>query len=329
MNLATIGTSWITSAFIQAAKKSGRLNLHSVYSRSLEQSKEFARKHQAANFYTDLDEMLTNEEIDVIYIASPNSLHYQHAIKCLEAKKHVICEKPIFSNTKEYIAAYRCAEENNVFLFEAIRNIHTPNFHLLAKELHKVGKLRSASLNYLQYSSRYDAFLNGDVPNVFSLEFSGGALVDLGVYPLFMAISLFGKPNKIHYFPVKLRNGIDGNGTLILQYTDFTCNILCSKISHSYLPSEIHGEDGTILLDMPSCITNLEFKDHRSKTSTTFSTEQVEDDMVYEINDFINIMETNDIQEYDRLKRLSNTVLEITEEARRQNNILFKSEQEG
>lgn len=328
MNLATIGTSWITSSFINAAIKSGKLTLHSTYSRSSEKSKEFSQMHQADNFYSDLDEMLSNEEIDVIYIASPNSVHFEHTIKCLKAKKHVICEKPIFSNTKELQAAYQCAKENNVFLFEAIRNIHTPNFHLLAKELTKVGKLRSASLSYLQYSSRYDAFLNGDEPNVFSPAFSGGALVDLGIYPLYMAVTLFGKPNKVHYFPVKLRNGIDGNGTLILQYADFTCTILCSKISHSYLPSEIQGEMGTIVLDKASCITNFEFKDNRSKTSESFSVEQEENDMMYEINHFINVMKTNNTEEYERLKNLSYTVLEITEEARRQNDIIFGTEKE-
>ncbi|MGV3464557.1 MAG: Gfo/Idh/MocA family protein [Heyndrickxia sp.] len=328
MKLATIGTGWITSSFINAAIHSGKLTLHSTFSRSIEKAKEFAHMHQATHFYNNLDEMLADDEIDVIYIASPNSLHFDYAIQCLKAKKHVICEKPIFSNIKEFTAAYKCAEENNVFLFEAIRNIHTPNFHLLEKELHKVGKLRSASLQYLQYSSRYDAFLNGNEPNVFSPAFSGGALVDLGVYPLFIAVTLFGKPEKIHYYPVKLRNGIDGNGTLILQYGDFICTLICSKISHSDLPSEIHGEQGTITLDKTSCITDMEYKDIRSNSSTTFSVDQDDNDMKYEILHFINVMETNNVEEYHRLQNISHTVLEITEMARKQNNILFGSELE-
>lgn len=329
MKLATIGTSWITSSFINAAISSGKLTLHSTFSRSIEKAKEFAEKHQASHAYSNLEEMLKDEEIDVIYIASPNSHHFNHVIQCLKAKKHVICEKPIFSNTKELSAAYQCAEENNVFLFEAIRNIHTPNFHLLQKELHKVGQLRSASLHYLQYSSRYDAFLNGEEPNVFSPAFSGGALVDLGVYPLFIAVSLFGQPEKVDYYPVKLRTGIDGNGTLILKYADFTCTIMCSKISHSYLPSEIHGEKGTIILDQTSCISKLEYKEIKSNISTTFSVNQDENDMKYEILHFINVMDTNNLEEYSRLKNLSRTVLEITEMARKQNSIIFGSEREA
>jgi scyllo-inositol 2-dehydrogenase (NADP+) len=323
MNLATIGTSWITSSFIGATKKSKKLSLHSIFSRSIDKSKEFAYNHNALHYYTNLEEMLKNPEIDVVYIGSPNSLHYEQAIKCIGAKKHVICEKPIFSNTKELLSAFQFAEENGVYLFEAIRNIHSPNFAQLRDELKGIGKIRSAALNYLQYSSRYDAFLNNEEPNVFSPTFSGGALVDLGVYPLFIAAALFGKPNDIHYFPVKLRNGIDGNGTLILQYSDFNCTIMCSKISQSYVPSEIHGENGTIVLDKVAPITNLEFIENRSKTSTPFAKDQDENDMIYEIDNFVRIIQSKNYKEYEVLKNLSHIVLSITETARQQNGIVF------
>ncbi|MBS4172279.1 Gfo/Idh/MocA family oxidoreductase [Bacillus sp. FJAT-49736] len=326
MNLATIGTSWITSRLIDAAFHSGKLTLHSVYSRSEEKAQEFGRMHDAVHTYNNLDEMLKNKEIDIVYVSSPNSLHFEQTMKCLQAKKHVICEKPIFSNIKELNTAYSCAQKNNVFLFEAIRNIHTPNFHLLVKQLHKVGQIRSVSLNYLQYSSKYDAFLSGDEPNVFSPNFSGGALVDLGVYPLFIAVALFGKPFEIHYYPVKLRNGIDGNGTLILKYGDFICTIICSKISDSYLASEIHGEEGTIILDKASTFNHMVWRENKDKSSVVFSVQQEENDMVYELDHFVDIIHLNNTIEYERLKNLSYIVLEITEEARKQNNILFAAE---
>ena len=255
INLGTIGTGWITASFIEAAKLSGKLNLSAVYSRTEDKAKQLAHTYHAAHYFTDIEEMAKSPEIQAIYIASPNSVHFEQALTFLKNKKHVICEKPIFSNRAELDEAFQIAEENGVFLFEAIRNIHTPNFRILKEKLQMAGNLRSAMLPYIQYSSRYDLFLKGEVPNIFSSTFSGGALVDLGVYPLYLAVGLFGEPRKVTYHPVILSSGVDGSGTLVLEYKDFVCTILCSKISHSVIPCEIHGEKGTFVLG--ECSANI------------------------------------------------------------------------
>lgn len=322
MRLATIGTNWITSTFIESAKKTNQLTLQAVYSRSMEKAKEFAALHGAKNYTDNLQELAENPEIDIVYIASPNSLHFEQAILFLTHNIHVICEKPIFSTTKELEQAYKIAEQHGVYLFEAIRNIHTPNMEQLIKHLSCIGKVRSANLHYIQYSSRYDAFLDGNIPNVFSPKYSGGALVDLGVYPLSLAIKLFGEPENISYHPVILNSGVDGNGTLILKYNDFTCTIMCSKISQSFMPSEIHGESGTIVLNSVTP-TTLEWIDHKTNKRTSFEVQQDEHDMIYEINTFIQIIQTKDNNTYNELKQLSTTVLSITEKARKDNNIIF------
>ncbi len=324
MKLGTIGTSWITETFIEATKQGHRLTLTSVYSRSESKAKDFAFRHSAEHYFTNLEEMAQSKEIDIMYIASPNSLHFEHAMLFLQHKKHVICEKPLFSNTQEWDKATQIAKENNVFLFEAIRNIHAPNFSHLKDNIYKIGNVRSANLHYLQYSSKYDAFLNGEEPNVFSIDFSGGALVDLGIYPIYLAVALFGQPTSISYHPIILRSGVDGNGTLILNYNSFICTILCSKISHSYMGSEIHGEEGTILFDSVAPIKGLQFISR--KNTSIFGTTHVDNDLIYEIEKFVSTIETNNIPEYERLQDLSRTVLEITETARKQNGITFACE---
>src|SRR5699024_10922031 len=153
--------------------------------------------------------------IDCIYIASPNSMHFEHTLLFLKNKKHVIREKPIFSNKTEHKKAYEVAEANNVYLYEAMRSIVKPDLQLLKDNLNKCGKIPSVVLNYSKYSSRYTKVLNGEEPNIFSLNFSGGSLVDLGVYPLSAAVSLFGKPVETTYYPTKITTGVDGSGTLI------------------------------------------------------------------------------------------------------------------
>jgi predicted dehydrogenase len=326
INFATVGTGWITESFIQAASFSGFFHLVGVYSRTEDKAKQFADKNNAPHYYTHLADMANSKEIEAVYIASPNSVHFEQALTFLKNKKHVICEKPIFSNTAELEIAYRTAEENGVFLFEAVRNIHTPNFQILKEKLHMAGELRSTILTYMKYSSRYDLFLQGEEPNIFSATYSGGALVDLGVYPLYLAVGLFGEPQRVTYHPVLLRSGVDGSGTLVLQYDSFICTILCSKISDSMIPCEIHGEKGTFVLEDAAPISNIKFIDRHSKESQILSVEQEEQDMVYECINIAKIIESKNVQEYEELKSWSKLVLRITEEVRKENNILFASE---
>lgn len=326
INFGTVGTGWITSSFIEAAQLSNQLNLTAVYSRSEEKAQLVADTYNAADVFTDLEEMAKDKNIDVVYIASPNSVHFEQALLFLKNKKHVICEKPIFSNIRELEEAHKIAEANGVFLFEAIRNIHTPNFSILKEKLHMAGKIRSAILPYIKYSSRYDLFLKGEEPNIFSSVYSGGALVDLGVYPLYLAVGLFGEPNKFSYHPVKLHSGVDGSGTLVLDYGEFICTILCSKVSHSTLLCEIHGEVGTFVMEDAAPISQIEFIDSHALANQIVSVPLEEKDMVYECITIASIIETNNKEKYKELKSLSEIVLRITGEARKQNDIIYASE---
>ena len=107
INFGTVGTGWITSSFIEAAQLSGEFQLAGVYSRSEENAAMLADTYNASETFSDLEEMAKSDQIDVVYIASPNSVHFEQAILFLKNKKHVICEKPIFSNTRELEEAFK------------------------------------------------------------------------------------------------------------------------------------------------------------------------------------------------------------------------------
>lgn len=311
INFGTVGTGWITSAFIEAAHQSKEFHLAGVYSRTEENAKMLADTYGAERVFTDLEAMAKSDSLDAVYIASPNSLHFEQALTFIKNKKHVICEKPIFSNTRELKLAFKAAEDNGVYLVEAIRNFHTPNFQILKENLKMAGKIRSAILPYIKYSSRYDQFLKGEEPNIFSAAYSGGALVDLGVYPVYIAVGLFGAPKKSSYHPVILKSGVDGSGTLVLEYEDFVCTILCSKVSHSTILCEIHGEMGTFVFDDAAPISHIEFIDSHTKDSKVLSVPLDERNMVYECIHFAQIINSHNQEEYERLKELSKTVLHI------------------
>lgn len=326
LKLASIGTSVICSMFIEAAIKSGKYELVAVYSRNEETGRAFAKKHGATTVFTNLNEMAESKVFDVVYIASPNSLHFKQTKLMLENKKHVICEKPIFSTVKELEEAFQVAEENGVYLFEAIRNIHDPNLAFLKKEIERVGAIQNVLLQYCQYSSRYDKFIAGEEPNVFSLKLSGGALVDLGVYPINLAISLFGKPRDFQYHATKLRNGIDGAGSLILRYKEFTCTIIVSKISAGQTLSEIQGVNGSLVLGDTTSLSDLKYVDRKTAEVTKLEAATIDNNMIYEASVVADAILMRDDQKYQFCKKTSRIVLQITEKSRHQNEIYFEVE---
>lgn len=326
LNLATIGTSWICKDFITAAKKTGKYNLAAVYSRKEDTARKFAEENGCERFFADLNEMANCNDIDVVYIASPNSLHFEQTLLFLKNKKHVICEKPIFSNVSEFEIAFKCAEENGVFLFEAIRSIFDPNLKILQNEIKSIGRIQAVFLNFSQYSSKYPAYERGEEPNVFSLGFSGGAIVDLGVYPIFTAIKLFGEPKSTQYIARKLTTGVDGSGTLILEYDDFNCTILVSKISPTVLGSEIQGDKGTVSFVNPARYSPMKSYDHSSESIREIEVDLTNEPMLFEAESFNACIENNDIEFYQELKSTSLSVLTITENSRKQNGIVFANE---
>ena len=210
-----IGTSTIAHNFVSHAQASGQWTLNAVYSRNVETAKTFASKHNQAKtleIHNSIEDLAASPSIQAVYIASPNSLHFSQAKLCLEQSKHVILEKPATSTSAELATLFGLAREKHLFLLEANRHLHELNFKRVAQNLHRLGSIYGASFTYASYSSRYTAVLTGSTPNIFSLEFSGGSLVDIGVYPISAAVALFGVPHQASYDPVIVRTGADGGG---------------------------------------------------------------------------------------------------------------------
>lgn len=325
MKYSTIGTSWITEMFIDAAKQTGKAELISIYSRTAETAEAFAKKNGATHWFTDLDDML-DDTSEFVYIASPNMMHYEHIVKVIKKGKHVFCEKPLVYKEEQWKAIFELAKKHQVFIFEGFRHLFSPNYKKLKAQLTEIGTIRTAIMHYVQYSSRYDIFKEGEIPNVFSEKFAGGVLMDLGVYPLSMALDLFGEPVDADYFPVKLSNGIDGSGTLVLTYEDKVITIITSKIGHALIPSEIHGENGTLTIDHVAPISSLKHYDRLTDRSIELAEPQHEIDMVYQVEAFVKMVKENDKKSYENWMERSRQVAKWTEKVRHKNGILFPGE---
>lgn len=334
ITFGTIGTNWITDSWIDAAHKSGKWQLHSVYSRTKEQAQVFGKKHNCSSLHTYLNEFADDSGMQAVYIASPNSLHYEHAKVCLQAKKHVILEKPATSTPEELDDLFRIAKEHGVMVIEAFRHIQEANYKLLKKLLSqdkKLGPIYGASFTYASYSSRYTNVLNGEVPNIFSLDFSGGSLVDVGVYPVTFAVALFGEPKSQTYVPFICKTGVDGGGVIILNYGDFGVQINNSKGYTSTAPCEVYGEKGTITVNATTDISTVKHLDPKTKKTEELAgpyktVEKPNVNMEEEAVEFARIINEKDTKAAEELAEISKIVIRVTSSMRRQNGLLYPAD---
>lgn len=325
MRVGTVGTGLIVDNFIDAASKTEGVQIAAVYSRDEEKAAAFAAKHSVSRHYCDRAEFLADKDLDFIYVASPNSLHFSWVRDALFAGRNVICEKPSVSNRVELEQLARIAKENGLFLFEAITVPHLPNYALIKEQLPKLGKLKMVQLNFSQYSSKYNAYLQGKNPNVFNPEFSGGALMDLNCYNLWFCYGLFGAPKDIKYFPNLAPNGIDTSGVLVLKYDGFMCSAVACKDSKSKNSTQIQGEKGYILVPNESsrCTDFMVFV---GDEQSSFNVQQEDNSLCYELADFAGIFARGDYGRRDELLEHSLEVAGLIEKARKGAGIAFAAD---
>lgn len=326
IRFAVIGTNWITRQFVDAAHETGKYKLTAVFSRSLEQAQTFANDYPVEHLFTSLEDMAQSDAIDAVYIASPNSLHFPQTQLFLRHKKHVICEKPLASNLREVEAAIACARENQVVLFEAFKTASLPNFILLKQTLAKVGKLRKAFINYCQYSSRYQRYLDGENPNTFNPAFSNGSIMDIGFYCLASAVALWGEPHRVHATASLLESGVDAHGVVVMDYGDFSVTLQHSKVSDSALPSEIQGEAGSLVIEKISECQKISFVPRGGKAQELTQPQHI-NTMLYEAETFARLVEENEVN-HPGLD-VSRVTAKLLTEIRRQIGVVFPADDIG
>lgn len=314
--------------FLDAAKQDQRFHLQAVYSRHIETALLFAKEHQAETFFDDLSALANCDDIDAVYIASPNSYHAQQAIQMMKSGKHVLCEKPIAVNANEFEKMVATAKQYNVCFMEAMLSSFVPNFLMIKNSLDKIGPLRKFSASFCQYSSRYPAFLKGENPNTFNLAFANGSLVDIGIYPLYAAISLFGMPDKIHSQCSKLSSGVDGCGDVILSYEktlQLQAVISHSKVSSGENIGELQGESGRIVWQHSSEFNQVKLVMNTGEEKV-LSVAQNENKMVYECQHFLDLIEHNHQESNVNSWELSRNVLFVLEQVRKQQSIVYPND---
>ena len=297
---------------LKGAVQDLRFKAVAVCSRSRERGEEFVRKHPEAfccdaKVFTSFEEMAACPEVDAIYIGTPNSTHCAYTIAALNAGKHVLCEKPLGCSAAEVRQMVEASQRSGKALMEAMISTLNPNFRAAREMLPSIGPVRHYNSSFCQYSSRYGELRKGIVSNSFNPLMGGGASGDVGIYTTYPAVALFGRPlsvkSNIVHFETQF-GPTDVHGTIELEYPEMTAVLSYSKVVDSFLPTEICGEKGNIIMDEIHICRNLSFCPHGTPTSgrggkpspTSVRSGLEKDEYFYEFEEFISVIERRGIE---------------------------------
>ncbi|AXK51205.1 Gfo/Idh/MocA family protein [Spiroplasma alleghenense] len=290
IKIATIGTSQICEQFIAAAQKNVAIKIACVYSRSIERAKEFIQKCniKTAKAVNKFDVLV--DEIDAVYISSPNGLHYEQAKYFLLQQKHVFVEKPITLKFEEAVELSEIASRNNVILMEAFKTIHVPQFKNLVDWVQNNNPFL-ANLSFNQYSSRMKDIKKGVYESVFDSNLGKGSTYDTLIYPVELAVSLFGPVKEIKAMAHFLPNHVGLNNTVILRHqNDTLVNIVNSKASHGKIGSELLSDEETLVFEGLTKINKISVSQREENLKTVFEAPKNQDAFDYEIQTFVEMV---------------------------------------
>ena len=254
LRLGIIGTGRISDWVLKGAAQDPRIKVTAVCSRTVEAAEAFVQRNslaEGARIYTSVEEMATDPDVDAVYVGTPNHTHCNYTKACLKAGKHVLCEKPLAVNASEGREMVAAARESGCLLMEAMVSTLNPNFRIAAGKIAEIAPVRNYISSYCQYSSKYDALKNGVVASCFKPG-TAGAVRDIGVYVIYPLVALFGRPETVraNLRTFTTEEGVsDIHGTAYLGYKEMDATITWSKICDSFVPTEISGEKGNIVLD--------------------------------------------------------------------------------
>ncbi|PKM86040.1 MAG: oxidoreductase [Firmicutes bacterium HGW-Firmicutes-10] len=325
MNLVAVGTSWITDMFISAALDTRQIRFLGTCSRSTEKAEAMNLKYGGEKVYLTIEEVCQDTDVDIVYIASPNSLHYPQTKKVLLAGKHSITEKPIVSNIREMNDLIEMSKTSKGLLFEAITTLHMPGLEVIRQHLSMLGNISIISTEFNTYSGNYPEYLLGKDPNELSLQFSGSTLVDLGIYNVYFVMLLFGIPTNVRYFANKGFSGVDLSGALIMQYPDKIAVAVIAKDNPGDNRTLIQGENGYIkITGYVNSLPKIEISVKGEKFD--FILPHYPNHMRHECEAMFSCIARNDRQSMSEWLDLSKSVTEILQTARKDAGIVFAAD---
>ncbi|WP_394011028.1 Gfo/Idh/MocA family protein [Anaerococcus cruorum] len=327
MKLGILGSGKIVNEVLPVLKEIDSIDVVAIAARNEEKLQNLTKEFDIEKYYIGIEDLLADPNIDTVYVALPNQLHFDAMNKAIEAGKDIICEKPFTSNAYETEQIIEKAKEADVMIIEAISHRFIPNALEVKKRISDLGDIKIVSFNYSQYSSRYDKFMAGKIEPVFSLEASGGALIDLNLYNVAFAVDTFGLPKDVKYF-ANIDKDIDTSGIVILDYEDFKISCIGSKDSAAPMVNTIQGTKASI--EIPDALNsfgkfNMDVVGEDKKDSFQFN-EEGRSRLYYEFVAIEEILRKRDKKRVDELLELTRNYMDVITKARFDANIFYPAD---
>ncbi|WP_299390597.1 Gfo/Idh/MocA family oxidoreductase [uncultured Gelidibacter sp.] len=314
-----IGLGKIANKFATDLQSVTHCELYAVASRHQEKANSFAKQYNAIKAYDSYEVLAADPNIDAIYIATPHSYHKEHAIMCMNHKKAVLCEKPLALNLKDVEAMIASAKLNNVLFMEALWTYFLPHYQFVLSELksNKYGAIQKLEADFgfqptIDMESR-----------VFKKSLGGGSLLDIGIYPIFAALSTLGKPIDIEAKATFFDNGVDATCDVIFNYNNGVKAFLKSTLLEE-TPTEaiFHCEHGTIKINtrfhQPSTVTIT----HKGQ-ETTHEFGYTTIGYSYETEHFNDLLRTNKVESPIMTHDFSKNLMFILDDVRHLINLRY------
>ncbi len=239
------GLGNIAHKFAGDLKENTQAELVAVASKNIDRALAFQKKFDGHKAYDSYDDLYHDTEIEVVYIASFNQNHKAMTLAALQAGKGVLCEKPLGLNPKEVRQMIGLAKKQNCFLMEALWSRFNPAIQK-AKQWIDEGRIGVPKFLYAEFSFFQ---MNADPSHrLMDPEKGGGVLLDIGVYPLFLAHLLLGMPKSINAQSLFGATGVDVQTSMILQYENAQAVLYCGIANESDNNAKIGGTEGEIIL---------------------------------------------------------------------------------
>ncbi|MCU0989094.1 MAG: Gfo/Idh/MocA family oxidoreductase [Xanthomonadales bacterium] len=312
-------TGRITHRFVQDFAFVPNGEVVAVASRSQESADAFAARYGIARAYEGYPRLLDDPQVDAVYVATPHTMHFRNTADAIQAGKHVLCEKPFTVGAQESRDLLRLAEQSSVFVMEGMWTWFLP---AIRKALEWVRQGRIGALQHIEADFGYPLLPYDPVRREYNAELAGGCLLDMGIYPVALALLFTGRdPGEIQVVARKARNGVEDDLVMLFDYSEgepaHTASLATSF--RCRLPNWAHiiGEEGYIaipdfwrasecrLYQLDECIDS--FCDGRTSLGFNYETEAASRDMLRGLqqNSIIPWSVTVRIQEHmDRVRKL-------------------------
>ena len=312
IRLGIVGAGFIAEEMVQKFPESNQVTINALYSRTFERAQTFCQKHKLPEPVRSFEELLEN--CDAVYIASQNNTHYEYALRALEAGKHVLCEKPICVYEEHLKHLIAIAESKNLILVEAQR-LWTKQTFTQVKSLidhQEIGEILGLEASLGSSGQRLERRV---------LEYGGGALFDLCVYPIFAFLYLIGDIEKIQAYAHFFKTGVDDYTMISVQHKGIIGNLSASFNTNTRGELRINGTKGTITI--PKIFTIHDDVYIQKENQQIISCQQDSQDMTLMVLEFSNYIQGKDLEKYRLRKEFSIKSIEITDKVRQQVNLVY------